>query len=64
MKMTVTKVAHGAGVHPHTVRALTRRGLIKAQRDCNGWRRYAPEVIEQIKKLYAMTDERRPPEAA
>lgn len=63
MKLTVIEVSRQADVHPQTVRALERRGLIKARRDVNGWRRYEPEVVDQIRKLYAM-DERPSPEAA
>jgi DNA-binding transcriptional MerR regulator len=53
MKLTISEVSRQAGIHPDTVRALERRGLISAERDLNGWRRYSPAVVEQIKKLYA-----------
>jgi DNA-binding transcriptional MerR regulator len=53
MKLTIVEVSRQTGIHKDTVRALERRGLIQCQRDINGWRRYEPLVVEQIKALYA-----------
>ena len=36
-----------------TVRRLEKRGVIRSVRDVNGWRRYSPTVVDQIKALYA-----------
>jgi hypothetical protein len=44
VKLTIIDVAREAGVHKNTVRNLEKRGLIAAERDCNGWRRYSPQV--------------------
>lgn len=58
--MLISEVADGAGVHPETVRRLEKRGAIpRAIRDVNGWRRYPPGAVEQIKKLYAADSEGR-----
>jgi len=50
--LLVSTVARAAGVHPETVRRLERRGLIKSRRDVNGWRRYPPNTLETLKRLY------------
>ena len=64
MKLTVSEVAQATGIHPHTVRNLEARGLIRAERDCNGWRKYDKNVIAQIRRLYALTDEKNSSDAA
>jgi hypothetical protein len=56
VKLTIIDVAREAGVHKNTVRNLEKRGLIAAERDCNGWRRYSPQVVEEIRRLYLMGD--------
>ncbi len=57
MRLTIGEVSRQVGIHPDTVRALERRGLISAERDLNGWRRYSPAVVEKIRKLYAAEGE-------
>lgn len=54
--MLVSELAKSADVHPETIRRLERRGLIQSQRDINGWRRYPPEAVDVVRKLYAKTD--------
>lgn len=51
--MLISEVAEKVGIHPETIRRLEKRGLISAARDVNGWRRYPPEAVEKLKKLYA-----------
>jgi DNA-binding transcriptional MerR regulator len=51
--MLISELAKKAGCHPETLRRLEKRGLITAKRDVNGWRRYSPAVVDQIKALYA-----------
>ncbi len=52
MSLLIHEVARRAGLHVDTVRRLERRGLINSKRDINGWRRYGPEVVETVKRLY------------
>lgn len=54
--MLISELAEKAGVHPETIRRLEKRGLITSNRDCNNWRRYTPETVEQIRRLYAKID--------
>ncbi len=51
--MLISELAKKTGLHPETLRRLEKRGVITAKRDINGWRRYSPAVVEQIKALYA-----------
>ncbi len=51
------QVAEGAGVAIATVKRAEKRGLISSQRDINGWRRFSPDVVDKLKKLYRKGDE-------
>ena len=63
--MLISELAERVGLHPETIRRLERRGLISSQRDINNWRRYSPEVVDQLKRLYVVSDsEQTPPETA
>ena len=57
MALLIHEAAKAAGVHRDTVKRAEKRGLISPQRDVNGWRRYSPDVIDKLRKLYAQTDE-------
>jgi DNA-binding transcriptional MerR regulator len=57
MTLLLHEVAAQSGIHPQTVRRLKARGLITCKRDHNGWRRYSPDVVEKLKKLYVQDDE-------
>ena len=52
----VSWVAKAAEIHPDTVRLLERKGIISSKRDVNGWRRYGPEAVETIRRLYELSD--------
>lgn len=58
--MLISEIAAKVGLHPETIRRLEKRGLIKSRRDLNGWRRYSPAVVEQLKALYAPGDDKGP----
>ena len=64
--MLISELAEKVGVHPETIRRLERRGVIpRATRDCNGWRRYPPEAVDTLRKLYGDQDGDKPaPEVA
>ena len=53
MKLTVRDISRLVGIHVETVRSLEKRGIIQAQRDLNGWRRFSPDVVDKLKKLYS-----------
>lgn len=46
----VAEMAAEAGIHPDTVRNLERAGIISAQRDRNGHRRFALSECEKLLK--------------
>ena len=52
MSLLIHEVAKLTGLHIDTLRRLERRGLISPKRDVNGWRRYAPEIVEMLRGLY------------
>lgn len=54
--MTIQAVARATGLHVNTIRRADRRGLITARRDVNGYRRFEPEAVEQLKRLYLLGD--------
>lgn len=54
--LLINEVAKAAGVHTDTVKRLDKQGLIKSQRDWNGWRRYAPETVGVIRNLYGLDE--------
>jgi DNA-binding transcriptional MerR regulator len=55
--MLISELAEKVGLHPETIRRLERRGLINSQRDLNNWRRYPPEMVDVLKRLYGQTDQ-------
>jgi DNA-binding transcriptional MerR regulator len=57
MTLLLHQVAEQSGIHPQTVRRLEARGLITCKRDHNGWRRYSPDVVAKLKKLYAVSED-------
>jgi len=57
MKLTAGEVSRLVGGHIETVRALEKRGVIQATRDLNGWRRFSPDVVDKLKRLYSSPEE-------
>lgn len=55
--MLISELARKAKLHPETIRRLERRGLISSHRDVNNWRRYTPDMVDKLKKLYAVAGE-------
>jgi DNA-binding transcriptional MerR regulator len=65
MALLIKQVAVRARVSIDTIKRAEKRGLITSQRDINNWRRYSPDVVEKLKKLYVVADsDQPPPEAA
>ena len=62
--LLISEVAAKVGLHPDTIRRLERRGLIAPRRDVNGWRRYSPDIVEQLRALYISGDNPEPTRAA
>lgn len=50
--MTVSQVARHVGLHISTIRRLDRLGVVKPERDRNGWRVYDESAVEALRKLY------------
>jgi DNA-binding transcriptional MerR regulator len=57
MGLLIHEVAMKANIHIATVKRAEKRGLISSQRDVNNWRRYAPETVETLKRLYVQNDD-------
>jgi hypothetical protein len=49
--MLINEVALMVGIHPNTIIRFEKRGLIKPQRDWNGWRRFSPADLDQLRRL-------------
>jgi excisionase family DNA binding protein len=50
--MLIGEVAEQTGIHPSTIRRLGEKGVLKAERDRNGWRVYGPTVVAELRRLY------------
>ena len=53
MSLLIHELAERAEVSRDTIRRLEGKGLIRADRDINNWRRYPPETVTVIRRLYA-----------
>jgi len=51
--LLVAQVARIAGCHPNTVRRYERRGVVRPQRDLNGYRRYTMEQALELRDALA-----------
>jgi DNA-binding transcriptional MerR regulator len=49
--MLIHEVSKAVGLHPNTIVRFEKLGLIKPQRDWNGWRRYSPEDLDNLRRL-------------
>ena len=50
-KLSVCQVARIAGCHVNSVRNYTRKGLIQAMRDLNGFRKYDAKEAFRLREL-------------
>lgn len=50
-ELFISEVAAVAECHTNTVRRYEKKGLIKAKRDLNGYRRFPVEEANKLKKL-------------
>lgn len=57
---TIAAAAEQAGVHPDTVRAYCRRGLLCPQRDSSGRRLFSDADITRIREVFLDNLTRRP----
>lgn len=48
MTMTIGNLAQATGISCDTLRFYEKRGLIRATRGSNGYRRYAPETVQLV----------------
>ena len=49
--LLISEVAKIVGLHPNTIIRLERRGLVKADRDWNGWRRFPESEVRKLLTL-------------
>lgn len=49
--LRIAAAARHLGVHPDTLRAWEKRGLIQPRRDWTGARRYAPADLDRLRAL-------------
>jgi DNA-binding transcriptional MerR regulator len=52
-ELMTAQVAEIAGCHPNTVKRYEVKGLIKAKRDRNGFRRFTVKEAHKLKKMLA-----------
>ncbi len=50
--MLIHDLARRVGLHPNTIRRLEKAGVVHANRDVNGWRRYDESTVDHLRKLY------------
>jgi len=48
--LTVSETAKLLGMHPDSIRRLSREGRIKTYRDFRGWRFFMTEDVERVKR--------------
>lgn len=53
----ISVAAELAGMHPQTLRAYERKGLIEPERTPGGSRRYTEADIERLRRIQQLTDE-------
>jgi DNA-binding transcriptional MerR regulator len=52
VSMLIAQVAEAVGVHPETIRRLERAGVVRSERDKNGWRIFDQSAVEELRRLY------------
>lgn len=50
--MLIGELAERANVSTATIRRLEGRGVLKTERDHNGWRVFGPKAVEELRRLY------------
>jgi DNA-binding transcriptional MerR regulator len=53
MALLIHEVAEATELSRDTIRKCEKRGFISSERAVNNWRRYAPEVVDRLKRLYS-----------
>jgi MerR family copper efflux transcriptional regulator len=49
--MRIGEIASATGISPDTLRFYEKRGLLRAQRGSNGYRRYPPEAVDWLRYI-------------
>jgi DNA-binding transcriptional MerR regulator len=52
--MRIGELAARTGASARSLRHYERHGLIRAERDANGYRRFAPETVRTVAKIRAL----------
>jgi DNA-binding transcriptional MerR regulator len=50
--MLIGELAEQEDVSTATIRRLDKKGILKAERDRNGWRVFGPEAAAELRRLY------------
>jgi DNA-binding transcriptional MerR regulator len=50
--MTVAQLAQQVGLHVSTIRRLEQAGIVKSERDKNGWRIFDESAVRTLRTLY------------
>lgn len=58
MGFRIGEVSRRWHLHPNTIRRLEAKGIIRAQRDWAGARRFSEEEIERVEKILFTNEER------
>jgi DNA-binding transcriptional MerR regulator len=57
MSLLIHEVASEVKIHIDTIKRAEKRGFISPQRDVNGWRRFSPDLVAKLKKLYVQDEQ-------
>jgi DNA-binding transcriptional MerR regulator len=49
--MLIGELAERANISTATIRHLEGKGVLKTERDHNGWRIYGPKAVEELQRL-------------
>jgi DNA-binding transcriptional MerR regulator len=55
--MRIGELAEQAELSTSTIRRLEAKGVLKVERDHNGWRVYGPRAVETLRQLYRRSTE-------
>lgn len=50
--MLIGELSRVVQLSPATIRRLDEKGILKIERDRNGWRVFGPEVVATLQRLY------------
>lgn len=54
--MRISELSEASGASPRSLRYYEQQGLLDAERTSNGYREYAPEAAEVVRRIKALLD--------